>query len=191
MTGSGPWYTIKFSFVTFRARNPTFVPDDKRRWPSLGAALRRGTLSSRQTPNLDNVTDLIGSKSRFVKKSVERHLSNMDDKFFAFAEDWVTRLLAAVDRGGGHERLAEAYVDYTKMIRLEEMHFARDHKYRYDDFDEVNRRVYSSNDRMYDYVLGLGVACEQRRQHQVDDIGSRRAEASGGRDHGDLARIAK
>ena len=35
------------------------------------------------------------------------------------------------------------------------------------------------------------VAREQRGQHQVDDVGSRRAEASGCRDHGDLARITK
>jgi 2-polyprenyl-3-methyl-5-hydroxy-6-metoxy-1,4-benzoquinol methylase len=107
-------------------------------------------------PNLAAVCVGIAERSRFQKKSVLRTLDAAAPQFLDFAEDWVTRLLAAMPtRDVG--RLAQDYVAYTKMIRIEEMHFRAEQEYRYRDFDEVYQRVYGSDAHMSSYVTGLGL----------------------------------
>lgn len=111
------------------------------------------------TPKLNRLVECISQMSPFQKKSIERTLASADDAYFVFAEDWVGRLLEANGQGDeeGYERLAQAYVAYTKMIRVEEMHFLKDRDYRHKDYDEVYQRVYSQDEHMWGYVLGLGL----------------------------------
>jgi len=115
------------------------------------------TLSEHNAPNLTRVVEAIGSKSPFQKKSSNQYLSTADARFFEFAEGWVSRLMAALGDQGTPDKLAEAYVWYTKLIRIEELYFAKEKKYRFENFDEVNERVYSRDDYMVDYVVGLGM----------------------------------
>ena len=108
-------------------------------------------------PNLAQVAQWIGKKSPFQKKSVSRYLESADGQFLEFAEDWISRLLQAQGGDDGHERLAESYVKYTKMVRVEEMHFGKSGEYRQPDYDDVYQEIYSQDDHMRGYVTGLGM----------------------------------
>lgn len=115
------------------------------------------TIAGQDCPNLEKVVAAIGEKSPFQKKSTNRYIENADAKFVAFAEDWVTRLLEARGDEGTFDKLAQDYIWYTKLIRIEEMHFAKHQDYRYSDYQEVYERVYGRDDYMLDYVTGLGM----------------------------------
>ena len=112
-----------------------------------------------KTPNLDKIVQCISGQSSFQKKSLRRHLENVaDESFRCFAEDWITRLLEVCDvRADGHEDLARHYVNYTKGIRAEEMRFAKSRDYRHSSFDAVLDAVYSREDYMKGYCIGLGL----------------------------------
>jgi 2-polyprenyl-3-methyl-5-hydroxy-6-metoxy-1,4-benzoquinol methylase len=112
---------------------------------------------SANSPNLEKVINHITQKSPFQKKALLRYLESADQFFFTFAEDWILRLLKAIDKGDCHDYIADAYLAYTKMIRIEEMYFFKERKYRYSNFDEVYHRVYGREDHMLDYVVGLGM----------------------------------
>jgi ubiquinone/menaquinone biosynthesis C-methylase UbiE len=108
-------------------------------------------------PNLAKVLTYIGEKSIFQKKATNRIIQNADQRYIDFAEDVIIRLNRAIGQGESHEYLADAYLAYTKAIRIEEMYFAKEKKYRYSDFAEVFDRVYGRDDYMFDYVVGLGM----------------------------------
>lgn len=111
----------------------------------------------KQAVNLKRVLDHIGAKSVFQKKATEALIKAADSQYFEFAEDFVTRLNRAIAEGENFEYMATAYLNYTKSIRIEEMHFAKEDNYRYADFLEVYDKVYSRDDYMQDYVVGLGM----------------------------------
>jgi hypothetical protein len=111
----------------------------------------------KDAPNLKKVAEHISAKSPFQKKAVNRLLESAGHRYIAFAEEFVNRLNRAVDRGESHEYLADAYLAYTKSIRVEEMYFAKEGRYRHSDFQEVYKQVYSRDDYMFDYVVGLGM----------------------------------
>jgi 2-polyprenyl-3-methyl-5-hydroxy-6-metoxy-1,4-benzoquinol methylase len=106
-------------------------------------------------PNLEKVVNYIESKSMFQKKAINKLLEGADSNYLTFAEDLVVRLNKVIDRSNSYEYMAVAYLNYTKSIRVEEMYFAKEHKYRYHDFADVYKKVYSRDEYMYDYVVGL------------------------------------
>jgi len=108
-------------------------------------------------PNLDKVVNHISTKSLFQKKAVKNILDNADSKYLAFAEEIIIRLNTAIGRGESHDYIATAYLDYTKMIRLEEMYFMKEGKYRLDNFNDAYEEIYSQDGHMHDYVVGLGL----------------------------------
>lgn len=108
-------------------------------------------------PDFAKVAESIASKSPFQKKAVARRMSQVDETFINFAQNFITRFLKGIDQPDGHDYLAQAYLDYTKSIRIEEMYFAKEGKYRYENFNEVNELVYSRSNVMTDYVAGLGM----------------------------------
>lgn len=115
------------------------------------------SIAGQDCPNLEKVVEAIGAKSPFQKKSTNKYIDDCDATFVQFAEDWVSRLLEARGEDGGYDKLAQDYIWYTKLIRIEEMHFAKHKDYRYDDYQEVYERVYGRDDYMLDYVTGLGM----------------------------------
>lgn len=110
-----------------------------------------------KAPNFFRLVDEIKKLNPFQKKSIQRILDDADDRYLEFAESVVTRMLKAVDRGECFPYLAETYLWYTKLLRIEEMHYAQQGKYRYDNYAEVYDKVYGRDDYMYDYVVGLGL----------------------------------
>jgi SAM-dependent methyltransferase len=110
-----------------------------------------------KAPNFLKLTDKIKKLNPFQKKSIEKLLANADDQYIKFAESVVSRVLTAVDRGECFDYLAETYLWYTKLLRIEEMYYAQEGKYRYDNYEEVYEKVYSRDDYMFDYVVGLGL----------------------------------
>lgn len=111
----------------------------------------------KKAPNFSKVIDHVMVKNMFQKKVMHRLLENADSSYVSFAEDVVNRMLKAVDRGEVHEYLATTYLWYTKTIRIEEMYFAKEGKYRFSNYDEVYEKVYGRDDYMFDYVVGLGM----------------------------------
>lgn len=99
----------------------------------------------------------IGNKNPLQKKAIRRLLESADHVYYDFAESVVTRMLKAVDRGECFDYLAETYLWYTKLLRIEEMYYAQKGTYRYDNYDDVYERVYGRDDYMFDYVVGLGL----------------------------------
>ena len=106
----------------------------------------------------------IQSNSPFFEKSIEKSLSNSDVDWKKFAEQWVSILVNTQNKIDGSDnsdqsvtKLAKDYIDYTKMIRIEEMHYLKSKDYRYKDFNEVYERVYGNDARMQCYVTGLGM----------------------------------
>jgi len=106
-------------------------------------------------PNLAKVVSSIERKSMFQKKAIKKLLEGADSNYLVFAEDLVVRLNKVIDRSDSYEYMAVAYLKYTKSIRVEEMYFAKEHKYRYHEYSDVYKRVYSRDEYMYDYVVGL------------------------------------
>jgi ubiquinone/menaquinone biosynthesis C-methylase UbiE len=107
--------------------------------------------------NFMKVADQIKSKSMFQKKAVDKIIDTADEQFLIFAEDVTTRMLKAVGMEKGIEYLAEAYLWYTKTIKIEELFFAKERRYRYSDYDEVYGKVYGDDNYMREYVVGLGM----------------------------------
>ena len=108
-------------------------------------------------PHLSRVVDVIAATSVFQKKAVGKLLAGATPEFVAFADDLVRRLNEALGGGDNYEFLAVSYLDYTKSIRLEEMRFNKEGRYRRTSFDEAYRDVYGRDDYMRFYVAGLGM----------------------------------
>jgi hypothetical protein len=108
-------------------------------------------------PQLAQVIDVISSISPFQKKSIIRQCENGDDRYLNFAESVVERMVKVVEREDALEYIAKTYLWYTKTIRVEEMFFSKEKKYRYDDYETVYEKVYGRDDYMIDYVVGLGM----------------------------------
>jgi SAM-dependent methyltransferase len=111
----------------------------------------------REYPNLSRVIDCVGAKSAFQRKAVARFLNGMDARYFDFAESFVLRLMDVAKRDQTHEYLATLYLNYTKSIKVEEMFFAKERRYRASNFPDVYGRVYGRDDYMLEYVIGLGM----------------------------------
>lgn len=111
-----------------------------------------------QAPNFSRLVDEVRKLNPLQKKSIQRILESADDRYLAFAESVVERMLTAVDEGECFEYLAQTYLWYTKLLRIEEMYYAQEGKYRYDNFQDVYHKVYSRDDYMLDYVVGLGLS---------------------------------
>lgn len=108
-------------------------------------------------PYLRRVVEEISKQSPFQKKAVLRFIKSADQRYFEFAEDLVRRMTKVIDRGECYDYIAKTYLWYTKTIRIEEMYFTKEDRYRYSDYDEVYEKVYSRDDYMFDYVVGLGM----------------------------------
>ena len=108
-------------------------------------------------PNCAAVVREIGARSKFQKKALAKLIENTDHRHLEFADDLIRRLMAVANRPDGHVYLAEIYLWYTKLIRVEEAHFAANKSYRYSDYQEVFERVYGRSDYMRDYAAGLGM----------------------------------
>jgi 2-polyprenyl-3-methyl-5-hydroxy-6-metoxy-1,4-benzoquinol methylase len=111
----------------------------------------------KQAVNFKKVIKFINAKSVFQKKATEAIMNAADFQYFEFAEDFITRFNRAIAEGENFEYMATAYLNYTKSIRIEEMHFVKENTYRYNDFSEVYEKVYGRDDYMLDYVVGLGM----------------------------------
>jgi len=115
-------------------------------------------LASDVGPNLEKVVEYIAAKSAFQRKAVFRLLENGDPQYLEFAELVVERLNRALgNHEGVHAYLADCYLNYTKAIRIEEMYFAKENKYRQSEFDKVYEEIYGNNNYMAEYVAGLGM----------------------------------
>lgn len=108
-------------------------------------------------PNLLKVIECIKAKSPFQKKVMSRLIENADSRYLEFGENFVQRMIKALEKEECHDYLAVAYLSYTKSIRVEEMYFAKEHKYRATSFAAVYDHVYGRDDYMVDYVAGLGM----------------------------------
>lgn len=108
-------------------------------------------------PNLIKVVECIKVRSPFQKKVMSRLMDNADLRYLEFGEAFIIRMIKALEKGECHDYLADAYLNYTKSIRVEEMYFAKEHRYRANTFSEVYDRVYGRDDYMVDYVSGLGM----------------------------------
>jgi hypothetical protein len=108
-------------------------------------------------PHFTKVAEQIKQKSRFQKKAVDKLIQDADEKFLSFAENLTTRMLNAIGIDKGFEYLAEAYLWYTKSIKIEELFFAKERRYRYSDYKEVYSKVYGDDNYMQEYVVGLGM----------------------------------
>ena len=109
-------------------------------------------------PNFIQLVDEIGSLNPLQKKSIKKIINSNDEQYLEFAESVVVRMLVSVDRGECFDYLAKTYLWYTKLLRIEEMYYAQEGKYRYENFKEVYEKVYSRDDYMFDYVVGLGLS---------------------------------
>lgn len=108
-------------------------------------------------PRFARLVREIGSKNPLQKKSIMRSLQSADAAYFTFAESVVSRLMTAVDRDDCYDYLADTYIWYTKLLRIEEIHYAQNGAYRFDNYDEVYEKVYGRDDYMFNYVVGLGL----------------------------------
>ncbi len=111
----------------------------------------------RDYPNLSRVIESVGAKSAFQKKALARFLDGMDTRYFDFAEGFILRLMDVAKQDQAHDYLATLYLNYTKSIKVEEMFFAKERRYRAAKFADVYERVYSRDDYMLEYVVGLGM----------------------------------
>lgn len=114
-------------------------------------------MTETNAPNFLRLVEEIGHKNPLQKKAIRRIVENADGRYFDFAESVVVRMLKAVDRGECFDYLADTYIWYTKLLRIEEMYFAQKGTYRYDSYGEVYAKVYGRDDYMFDYVVGLGL----------------------------------
>jgi SAM-dependent methyltransferase len=111
-----------------------------------------------KAPHLAKVIECITQKNIFQKKAIAVMLKNADEEFLRFADGVVRRLSqSALRKKDDYSYLADAYVNYTKMIRAEELYYAKKGRYRQSDYDTVYKEVYGRDDYMMDYAAGLGM----------------------------------
>lgn len=108
-------------------------------------------------PFLSRVYEHIAKKSPFQKNAIGKILEKANQPYLDWTEDLIRRLGCCLGDGDQSEKLADYYLQYTELIKIEEMHFYKESKYRQSDFAEVERQVYSRNEHMQMYVCGLGL----------------------------------
>lgn len=113
--------------------------------------------AEQKAPCFIQLVENIKKKNPFQKKVAERLVAEADDQYLEFAEGVVSRILKVVDKDDAYDYMAETYLWYTKLIRIEEMFYAKEGRYRFENYDEVYKNVYSRDDYMFDYVVGLGL----------------------------------
>lgn len=111
-----------------------------------------------KAPYLAQAIEHIVGKNIFQKKAIAQLMENAQDEYILFADSVIQRLSQAVLRKKNDlAYLAEAYINYTKMIRVEEIYYAKQGRYRQSDYDTVFQEVYGRDDYMMDYTAGLGM----------------------------------
>ena len=78
-------------------------------------------ITIKDNQHLNNLAQVIKSKNIFQKKIVEKLLSNGDEQYLNFAESVVSRIIKVVDRNESYDYLADTYLWYTKLLRIEEI----------------------------------------------------------------------
>jgi len=111
----------------------------------------------RKYSGLWKVIEEISKRSMFQKKALLGFMDLVELRYFEFAEDLVKRMLKVLDQGECYDYLAEIYLWYTKTIRIEELFFAKEGRYRLTEYEEVYDKVYGRDEYMFDYVIGLGM----------------------------------
>jgi SAM-dependent methyltransferase len=111
-------------------------------------------------PKFSELCRLIASQDKFQSKRIKKIIESNNVKLFNFAEDIVVRVLACSTEAGKDydmKYLADNYLWYTKILKIEELHFAKEKKYRYENYDEVYKKVYGDDNYMFNYVNGLAI----------------------------------
>lgn len=109
-------------------------------------------------PSFARVIEHVSAQNVFQKRAIARYLSTATEQDLKFADDVVRRLArASLKRKDDPEYLAEAYVNYTKSIRAEELFFAKQGQYRQSEYKSVYDEIYGRDEVMMDYVAGLGM----------------------------------
>lgn len=99
----------------------------------------------------------VRNQSKLQAKVVDRIIAEFDEEYLRFAETVVQRITKAAGGQVDYRYLAKIYLWYTKTVRIEEMYFAKEKAYRLKTYKEAYEQVYSRDDYMREYAIGLGL----------------------------------
>lgn len=107
-------------------------------------------------PTFRRVVDSVVLKSAMQKKYLFRHFAQRDATFFARAEAFAKKFISYLEKIDlSVDQAGQAYLEVCKDMLTSQMTFKRTHKYSCASAEEARGAVYSSNEKMTNYMVGL------------------------------------
>ena len=107
-------------------------------------------------PTFKRIVDSVFLKSPMQKKYLARHFAQRDSTFFIRAEAFAKKFLSYLEKIGlSIDQAAEAYLEVCKDMLTSQMTFKRTQKYSCTSAAEAKGAVYSSSEKMTNYMVGL------------------------------------
>ena len=107
-------------------------------------------------PTFKRIVDSIFLKSPMQKKYLARHFAQRDSKFFIRAEAFCTKFISYLaPLGLSIDQVAQAYLEVCKDMLTSQMTFKKTQKYSCTSAEEAKEMVYSSSEKMTNYMIGL------------------------------------
>lgn len=119
-----------------------------------------------KTPDIYKIVEKVEALNPLHAKKLRDNLSQMDESFFEWSKEFLTKYQQFLDKTGvSMEEAIAFYLDKVHENIFEMVHFFQTGKYRYASFQEVNERVYARPEVMNSYLYGLLLSQALWKQH--------------------------
>jgi len=111
------------------------------------------------SPEFYKIIQLTVASSPFQRKKLEQHLSRMDARFFARAEEFASSYSGYLQSQGiPLDYAVKAYLDMCSSMMKCQIEFMKTGSYRTTNHDQAFDEVYSSPERMKPYMIALAIS---------------------------------
>lgn len=109
--------------------------------------------------NLENFLTSLYAKSPLQKKKLEKYLANRDSQFFEKAEKFLIGYIGYLKKNGlDQEDAIKAYLQMCDSMMRSQVSFMRSGVYPIGSSDEAYDNVYSNEQAMKSYMIGLAIS---------------------------------
>jgi len=117
------------------------------------------TQEIKELPTLNSIVHLISKKNPLHSKNIRNYLQSCSDDFLKLAESYLSNYVSFLNsRNCDLEFIVNSYLLMVKDILIEQTRFLKTGKYRYDNLDDVYKNVYSNDEYMFKYMIGVALS---------------------------------
>ncbi len=107
-------------------------------------------------PTFKRIVDSVHIKSPMQKKYLARHFARRDETFFVRAEAFAKKFISYLEKiDFSVDQAVQAYLEVCKDMLTSQMTFKSTQKYSCTSAEEARGAVYSSSEKMTNYMVGL------------------------------------